>query len=341
MDFGLLMPFNNPARWAQSFPELYRTQIEQIVKAEELGYDTIWLTEHHFDQDGWSPSLMPLAGGIATRTQRIRIGTCILILPFQNALRVAEDAATVDIMSNGRFALGIGKGYRVNEFEGFGIPREERNAQLEEGLEVIQKAWTEKKFSHDGRYYQLKDAELTPRPVQTPHPPIWIGARGKKAVERAARMGFHLIGTGEADQQRAYDEELERQGRNPKDYHLCQLRWVYVAESREKAWEEVGEHMYYLFTSAFPLLKKAGDLPADRAMSQLPTLEQLKNVDPTIPGGAPIVGTPDDCIRAIERYQEETRVTHLAMGMHLPGLAPEKVMGNLELFAEKVMPRFK
>lgn len=341
MDFGLLMPFQNPTRWARPFPELYQHHLDHIATAEQLGYDTVWLTEHHFDQDGWSPSLMPLAAGIATRTQRIRIGTCILILPFQNALRVAEDAATVDILSNGRFDLGIGKGYRVNEFAGFGIPRQTRNAQLEEGLEVIQKAWTEKKFSYDGDYYQLQDVELTPRPVQTPHPPIWIGARGKRAVERAARMGFHLIGTGEVEQQRAYDRELERQGRNPKDYYLCQLRWVYVAATREQAWQEVGEHLYYLFTSAFPLLKKAGDLPADRAMSELPSLEQLQNVDPTIPGGAPIVGTPDDCIRAIERYQQETRVSHLAMGMHLPGLAPEKVLGSLELFAREVMPRFR
>ena len=341
MDFGLLMPFQNPARWARPFPELYQEQLGHIVAAEQLGYDTIWLTEHHFDQDGWSPALLPLAAGIATRTRRIRIGTCILILPFQNALRVAEDATTVDILSNGRFDLGVGKGYRVNEFTGFGIPRQTRDAQLEEGLEVIQKAWTEQTFSHDGAYYQLQDVELTPRPVQTPHPPIWIGARGKRAVERAARMGFHLIGTGEVEQQRAYDRELERQGRDPADYHLCQLRWVYVAASRDQAWNEVGEHLYHLFSSAFPLLKKAGDLPADRAMAQLPSLEQLRNVDPTIPGGAPIVGTPDDCIRAIERYQRETRVSHLAMGMHLPGLASEKVLASLELFARQVMPRFR
>lgn len=341
MDFGLLMPFQNPARWARPFPELYQRYLEDIVAAEQLGYDTIWLTEHHFDQDGWSPSLLPLAAGIATRTQRIRIGTCILILPFQNALRVAEDATTVDILSNGRFDLGLGKGYRVNEFAGFGIPRQTRSAQLEEGLEVIQKAWTGKQFSYAGDYYQLHDVELTPRPVQTPHPPIWIGARGGRAVERAARMGFHLIGTGEVEQQRAYDRELERQGRSPRDYYLCQLRWVYVAPTREQAWQEVGEHLHYLFSSAFPLLKKAGDLPADRAMSALPSLKQLRHVDPTIPGGTPIVGTPDDCIRAIERYQRETRVSHLAMGMHLPGLASEKVLGSLELFARQVMPRFR
>ena len=150
MNFGLLMPFQNPPRWARPFPELYREQIDQIVRAEELGYDTVWLTEHHFDQDGWSPSLLPLAAGIATRTRRIRIGTFILVLPFQHALRVAEDAATVDILSDGRFDLGVGKGYRVNEFTSFGLPREQRNAMLEEGLEVVRQAWTEECFSFAG-----------------------------------------------------------------------------------------------------------------------------------------------------------------------------------------------
>ncbi|HKA53441.1 MAG TPA: LLM class flavin-dependent oxidoreductase [Candidatus Binatia bacterium] len=341
MNFGLLMPFQNPPRWARPFPELYREQIDQIVRAEELGYDTVWLTEHHFDQDGWSPSLLPLAAGIATRTRRIRIGTFILVLPFQHALRVAEDAATIDILSDGRFDLGVGKGYRVNEFTSFGLPREQRNAMLEEGLEVIRRAWTEECFSFAGRYYQLTDVRLSPRPVQKPHPPIWIGARGKKAIERAARMGFHLMGTGEVEQQRDYDRALKQHGRDPKDFFLAQLRWVYVAESREKAWDAVGEHMHYLFTSAFPLLQQAGDLPADRAMSQPPSLEQLRTLDPTIPGGVPVVGTPEDCVRAIERYRQETRVTHLAMGVHLPGLAPEKVRGCLELFAREVMPHFK
>ena len=341
MKLGLLMPFWNPARWERPFPELYQDLLDQIVRVEELGYDNIWLTEHHFDADGWSPALLPLAAGIATRTTRIRIGTFILILPFQHALRVAEDAVAADILSNGRFDLGVGKGYRTQEFTAFGFPREQRDARLEEDLAVLQGLWTNESFSFDGDYYQLKDVRLTPRPVQQPHPPIWIGARGKKAVQRAARMGFHLMGTGEVAQQRAYDDELERNGRNPKDYYLAQLRWVYVAESRDKAWDIVGEHMHYLFSSAFPLLKEAGDLRADRAMERVPSIEELRNIDPTIPGGAPIVGTPDDCIQALQRYQDETRVTHLAMGMHLPGLALDKVAECLELFAQEVMPHFR
>ncbi len=341
MNFGLLLPFWNPARWERPFPELYQNLLDQIVRVEELGYDNIWLTEHHFDADGWSPALLPLAAGLATRTTRIRIGTFILILPFQHALRVAEDAITVDILSNGRFDLGVGKGYRSKEFHAFGFPREQREARLEEDLAVIQGLWTNESFSFDGDYYHLKEVCLTPRPVQQPHPPLWIGARGKRAVQRAARMGLHLMGTGEVAQQRAYDDELERCGRNLKDYYLAQLRWVYVAESRDKAWDIVGEHMHYLFSSAFPLLKEAGDLRSDRAMARVPSLEELRNIDPTIPGGTPIVGTPDDCIQALQRYQDETRVTHLAMGMHLPGLALDKVTECLELFAREVMPHFR
>lgn len=341
MKFGLLMPFWNPARWQRPFPALYEELLRQIVHIEDLGYDNIWLTEHHFDDDGWSPALLPLAAGIATRTKRIRIGTFILILPFQNAVRVAEDAVTVDLLSNGRFDLGVGKGYRNKEFDGFGFPREEREERLEEDLQVIQGVWTDDSYSFDGKYYNLRGIHLTPAPVQKPHPPIWIGARGKKAVERAARMGFHLMGTGEVSQQQQYDRELERCGRSPEQFHLAQLRWVYVADTRDKAWEIVGEHMHYLFASAFPLLKKAGDLRSDRGMSQVPSIEELRSIDPTIPGGTPIVGTPQDCIDAIQRYRDETRVTHLAMGMHLPGLALDKVTACLEMFATEVMPHFQ
>jgi alkanesulfonate monooxygenase SsuD/methylene tetrahydromethanopterin reductase-like flavin-dependent oxidoreductase (luciferase family) len=341
MRFGLMMPFQNPPRWARPYPALYREFIEQTVLAEELGYDAIWLTEHHFDVDGWSPSLLPLAAGIATRTTRIRIGTFILILPFQHALRVAEDAATVDILSNGRFDLGVGKGYRLNEFKSFGVPREQRDALLEEGLEVIRRAWTAESFSFDGTFYHLRDVRLSPRPVQQPHPPLWIGARGKKSVERAARLGCHLMGTGELELQRSYDRALEQHGRHPRDFSLTQLRWLYVAQTRDQAWDEVGPHLSYIFETALPLLKQAGDLPKDRAMHEALAVSDLRKVDPATPGGFPIIGTAEDCIRAIDTYRRETRVTDLALGMHLPGLAPEKIRQSMTIFAREVMPHFK
>jgi alkanesulfonate monooxygenase SsuD/methylene tetrahydromethanopterin reductase-like flavin-dependent oxidoreductase (luciferase family) len=144
MDFGLLFAFRNPPPVQVPFAELYGKQFDLAVLAEDLGYDTIWLTEHHFIDDGYSPSLLPIAAAVAARTRRIRIGTFVILLPLHNALRIAEDAATVDIISNGRFDLGVGQGYRIPEFVGFDIPRRERGARLQEGAEVIRRAWTEK-----------------------------------------------------------------------------------------------------------------------------------------------------------------------------------------------------
>ena len=244
-------------------------------------------------------------------------------------------------MNFGLFDLGVGKGYRTKEFRGFGTPREQREARMEEDLEVIRRAWTEEHFSFAGQFYHLADVRLSPRPVQKPHPPLWIGARGKKATERASRLGCHLMGTGDIEQTRDYDQALQRYGRNPQDFFVAQLRWVYLAESRDRAWDDAGEHLHYLFSTAFPLLKEAGDLRADRAMREVPSVQDLRKIDPTIPGGAPIVGTPQDCIRAIESYRQATRVTHLALGMHLPGLAPAKIKQSMTRFAKEVMPQFK
>lgn len=340
MKFGLMLTFQNPARWHQPDTELYQEYLRQIVRAEELGYEHVWVAEHHFDTDGWTPSVLPLLAGIATRTQRIRIGTSILILPLHNALRVAEDAATVDILSNGRLDLGIGKGYRINEFAGFGIPREKREALLEEGLEVIRRAWTEESFSFDGTFYHLKDVRLSPRPVQRPHPPLWIGARGKKAADRAARLGFHLMGTGEAEQQRMYDQALVSYGRDPREFSVWQTQWTHLAPTRDQAWDDAEEHLHHLLSTALPLLKAAGDLRSDQSIALPPNPKDLRTIDSTL-AGVPIVGTPEDCIRALERYQQSMRITHLGLVMHLPGLAPAKVLRSMELFAREVMPHFQ
>src|SRR2546428_11912534 len=131
------MSFRNSSRNELSYSELYRRHVDLCVEAEDLGYDTVWLTEHHFVEDGYSPSLLPIAAAIAARTKKIRIGTFVLLLPLHNALRVAEDAATVDIISNGRLDLGLGQGYRVDEFISFNIPRNERGPRPVAATQVI------------------------------------------------------------------------------------------------------------------------------------------------------------------------------------------------------------
>ena len=157
LNVGLLFPFRNPPAWRKPFADFYAEQLAQTRVAEELGYDEIWLTEHHFAEDGYSPAILPIASAIAAITKRIRIGTYLVLLPLHNAVRVAEDAATIDIISNGRFDLGVGQGYAPGEFAAYGVNRKTRAGRLEEGIEVMRGAWTKDDFSYDGQALQCEE----------------------------------------------------------------------------------------------------------------------------------------------------------------------------------------
>src|SRR5271155_1809033 len=177
MNLGLLFSFRNSSKNELSYADLYRKHVDLAVEAEDLGFDTIWLTEHHFVQDGYSPSMMPLAAAIAARTKKIRIGTFVLLMPLHEPLHVAEEAVTIDALSNGRFDLGLGQGYVPREFAGFNIPREQSSRRLRGGFEIVQRLFTEDHVTYEGKCYTVRDATLYPKPTQQPHPPIWIGAR--------------------------------------------------------------------------------------------------------------------------------------------------------------------
>jgi alkanesulfonate monooxygenase SsuD/methylene tetrahydromethanopterin reductase-like flavin-dependent oxidoreductase (luciferase family) len=342
INLGLAYTFRNPAQWRIPFPELYKAQLRQIVRAEELGYDSVWLTEHHFLEDGYSCSLLPIAAAIAARTERIRIGTFVILLPLHHPLRVAEDAATVEIISNGRLDLGLGQGYRVEEFEGFGIPRKERGPRLEEGAEIIRRAWTERAFSFDGRFTKLHNIDLQPRPVQQPHPPIWLAARGPKSIARVGRLGYHFMGTGGADQQQMYDDALRAAGHRVEDFRIAQMLMVYLAPTRDKAYDIAEKHVHYMLSSYGEWMGKASDLPTDAAMRNIPPVEQLRQPEVArFFGEAVIIGTPDDALRMLETYQHKTRFTHLVIVMQLPGMNFGDGTRSMELFAKEVLPHLR
>lgn len=337
MNFGLLMSFRNSSRNELSYSELYRKHVDLAVDAEAMGYDTIWLTEHHFVKDGYSPSMMPLAAAIAARTKKIRIGTFVLLMPLHHPLHVAEQAATIDALSNGRFDLGLGQGYVPSEFAGFNIPREERSRRLREGVEIVRRAFTEDNFSYEGRHYTVRDVTLYPKPVQQPHPPIWIGARARSATERAAREGYHLAGTG-GDQARVYREALTAAGRNPKDFNIAQLRFGYLAAKRDKAWDECEFGLHHLLTYYGRWLAQAGDIRGDENYQAVPPVGELRR-RAALGDFDLMVGTPDDAIAHLEGI--ESFCTHIALGLALPGIEPKKVRASMKLFAEKVIPHFR
>ena len=338
MNVGLMFSFRNPPKWKKPWADVYASQLEQMRLAEELGYDTVWLTEHHFAEDGYSPSLLTLAGAAAATTHRVRIGTFLLLLPLHNAVRVAEDAATVDVISRGRFDLGIGKGYARHEFLGYGISRKERPSRFEEGIDVLRGIWTEDPFSYEGKHYHLKDIRLTPKPVQQPHPPLWVGALAPKAVDRAARLGCHFLGIGDTA---VYDDALRRYGRDPAEHHVAQLVWVHMAPSRDQAWDEAQEHVHWMLTVYGGWLEESGDMPdAPPTIFKPPPAAELRRTkEPTL--FSPIIGSTDDVARGLDEFLGKTRTTHLVLGMHLPGLDPKLTRRSMETFAQELMPRFQ
>ncbi len=190
---GYQLDFRNPPGSKISFQELYRESLAQVEAAERLGFDSIWLTEHHFTDDGYLPALMPAAAAIAARTTRVTIGTYVLLAPFFHPLKLAEDAAFVDVVSGGRLRLGIGLGYRAEEFEGFGVPRPQRLGRTLETIEILKLAWTGERFSFDGKYFKFRDVRVLPRPMSRPHPELlWRRRREIDSARRPARYGIRM-----------------------------------------------------------------------------------------------------------------------------------------------------
>jgi probable F420-dependent oxidoreductase len=331
--FGLWYAFRNPAEWRTSYENLYAEVLEQIAWAETVGYDDVWLTEHHFVDDGHAPSPLVQAAAIAVRTKKIRIGTAVLLLPLYHPVRVAEDGATVDILSGGRFELGVGIGYRVEEFAGLGVSRKERGGRSNEGLEIIRRLWEGETVTFHGRHFQIDGARLTPMPVQLPRPPIWVGGFGPAAVRRAARLGDGYIGTGDMGRlAESYRAELRSLGKNPAQARLAGGHfWLIVASDPEKTWREIAPHVRYQINLYAQWLDKAGQ----RLFPHVADDEALRT------SGLLDVVTPDAAVERIDEYVAATGIERYYTWTIPPGFPVRRMNEHLELFATKVMPHFR
>jgi probable F420-dependent oxidoreductase len=335
MQFGLIYDFRNPARWERPFAELYAEQLEQIAYAEHLGFDSVWITEHHFIKDGYTPSVLPVAAAIAARTSRIRIGTWVLLLPLHNAIRVAEDAATVDILSNGRLDLGMGLGYRLEEFEAFGVDRRHRGRLMDEGVELIRRGWTEDRVTFEGRFYQVRDLQITPKPVQEPHPPIWLGARGAVPARRAARFRAPLLLVGPPAVYEVYAAELRAAGVDPARMPVLGSLSCVVTDDPDKTWAEMRDHLHYTRTLYGDWYREAADLPTD--------VEGIgrSTADPDDLRSGVQIGTAAEAIARIDRWRQTVPYTHMIFTANPAGMHTAQTNPMLERFAREVIPHFK
>jgi alkanesulfonate monooxygenase SsuD/methylene tetrahydromethanopterin reductase-like flavin-dependent oxidoreductase (luciferase family) len=241
---GIWHDFRNPPAWRRPYDRLYRENLDQISWAEELGYESVWLSEHHVTEDGYLPSIFPMLAAIAERTSTLRLGTSILLAPFQHPLRFAEDVAVVDQLSGGRIEVGLGLGYRAREFELLGVPQAERGPRTEELVETARRAW--------------RDGTVTPPPLQRPEPPLWLGGHTLGAARRAVRLRCGFLPD-------AYvDESVLRLYRELGGRAVAINPTVYVG-----AWSDVAEHLLYQHNTyatwgGRSQVATADDLPRDR-----------------------------------------------------------------------------
>jgi len=217
----------------------FRDYLDFNVEAEALGYHSGFSVEHHFT--GWNQvsATLTLLTCLAMRTTTLRLGSAVIVLPWHHPVLLAEQAATLDLVSGGRLDFGIGKGYRHSEFKGFGIPQEQAEARFEESIEVIQRAWTSRtRFSHHGRFWNFEDIVVEPPAAQRPHPPIWVAAASAPSIRRAAARSFNLIldqyaGADAIGERIAlYRAEREASGHAFDPMQVAVARQVYVAKNK-------------------------------------------------------------------------------------------------------------
>ena len=218
----------------------FHDYVEFNVEAEALGYHSTFSVEHHFSGWGQVSATLNVLTWLAAHTRTLRLGTAVMVLPWHNPVLLAEQAATLDLLSNGRLDLGIGKGYRYSEFHGFGVPEDEAEARFDEALDLMTRAWTSaERFSHHGRYWQFDDIVVEPQPIQAPHPPLWMAAGSDASIRRVVARGANLLldqyasPQGLGERIALYRREVEASGRTCDPMSVAVARDVYVAKDEE------------------------------------------------------------------------------------------------------------
>ncbi len=336
--FGLITCQRYPGE-TRSDVELYAHALELSVLAETAGFDSVWVSEHHFVDDGYLPALLPMAAAIAARTRRVAIGTGLVMAPFHDPVRLAEDAAVVDLIADGRLILGLGIGWRAEEFEAFGVPTAARVERLETAVAVMRQSWSDGLVEGvPGRPYP--GMAVTPKPARPGGPPIWIGGLVEAAVKRAGRIGDGFMGTDVTPEQFGPRVALAREahaaaGGDP-DALAISLHVPTFAWPGGGAWERVREHHHYM-SWKYEDMDTARGRPAGS-----PPKPPLTPDDEAALRPLGVFGTPDEVAERIAAYRDAAGGdVHYIADLYWPGMDPAVQEEAIRVFGEEVIPRLR
>jgi alkanesulfonate monooxygenase SsuD/methylene tetrahydromethanopterin reductase-like flavin-dependent oxidoreductase (luciferase family) len=350
--------FFDPIKGAANYAE----HLDEMTYCEELGLDGVVFNEHHYSSYGTMPSPNLIAAALSQRTKRIKIGVLGNILPLRDhPVRVAEEYAMIDCLSNGRLIAGFVRGIPA-EYVWYGVNPEESRGRFQEAYDLIMTAWTNSVWSFEGDFYKLKDCAIWPRPVQQPHPPIWIAARSAESIEWCVKRHLPCAQvyqtTGQIEdtfnyyRSKAKEDGWEAQ---PDDFILC--RHIYIDDSDKKAQEIAEPAMRYFFSvynrgfndainqTAADQQKLLAKLTSERSFNYFREGNRSRidfstlGWDDLVKSGYMIAGSPDNVARQIEDQMRQIGADHFMGMFHIGNLAHEKVISSLDLFKREIMPR--
>ncbi len=350
MDFGVFLDF--ASRKGATPNEIFQESFDLVDLAEQSGLDTVWLGESHFNPNRSvlsAPTVV--ASSIATRTKRLRVGNAVQVLPLISPLRIAEEAATVDQVSEGRFEFGVGRSGNANAYEIMGIPYEESPARFQEALDIILEAWKGEPFSYHGKYNHIDDATITPGTYQKPRPPVRLASTQEDSFARVGRLGFPIFLSVRGMDVNDLENNLKeyhkawREAGHPGDGGDISVRVpVYIGATKEEAISEPQETTEAFFARQRRMYEErlkrgGGDLPEER----LARAERLANLTyQDILETRVIFGTPEMVVDRLRQFKEMLGLTGFAAELNPGGLLPPAaVQRSMKLLAEEVMPAFK
>ena len=326
-----------PPGSSRTFHEEYRETIELVQLVEEVGLDSAWVSEHHFSADGYLPSLSVMLAAFAAVTERIELGTGVILAPFHDPIRMAEDLAVVDQISNGRVLAGFGIAWREEEFREFDIPVKERVGRTKELIEVLRLAWNEDRFDYHGKYFDFDGVAVTPKPARVP--PIFVGGFVDDAIKRAGRIGDGYI-SSRAEPSRvkqafamATEERAKAGHEGPPLVGLLQN--AFVTNDPEGAWPMVRDGIGHQL-GTYSGWRAGTDVPGKPLEVMPPGEDDIRRTT--------AFGTPDEIVEflkpvcdAFKGYPEG----HLVLRLYYPGMTKEPAAEAIRMLASDVAPRLK
>lgn len=334
MKFGVLQFFSWPGKRVP-LETVYERVFQRIDVMERTGYDAVWLAEHHFSTYSICPSVHIMGTHIAARTERLRIGTAVSLAPFYHPLRLAEEVALLDVLSDGRVNWGAGRGFDPTEYRSFGIEPDDSYPRFREAVEIVLKAWTSERMTHHGEHWNFDDVEVLPKPKQQPHPPVWLAASSPGAVEWCAQNGYsilmdpHASHADIATKRASYQSELEQKGYTMEGRVIPMARNIALGKTQAEAEEIARQGAKFMFGSYLP--PGVGAVNPEKTVPQGVAPEGPDRVERYV-NDVVICGTPEKVIDDLQRFSETLPLDYL--------MCAPLSHTSFELFTEKVLPKF-